>query len=166
MRGRELSVMPEPRDKPREFEPAWLQKSLDRYYTWGLIFMAVLLVAFPLYRIREPGLRADAKAARQHEYVTLGSGLFSSQCASCHGANGTGGTAPTLNSKQFLASATDEQTALLISGGVSGTSMSAWDIDFGGSLTSEQILQIAIFLRTLEPAAPSVPDWRRGAKAN
>jgi len=150
---------------PREFEPEWLQRSLDRYLAWGLVFMAVLLVAFPLYRLREPTLRADAKAEQEINYMRSGADLFSKNCSTCHGENGTGGTAPTLNSKQFLSTTSDDQIALLIAGGVSGSSMSAWSQDYGGSLTSEQIRELVTFLRSLEATAPSVPDWRTGAKA-
>jgi mono/diheme cytochrome c family protein/uncharacterized cupredoxin-like copper-binding protein len=156
--------MPKP-DEPKHFEPAWLDRSLDRYYTWGLVFMVVLIVAFPLYALREPGLRADAKDARQQEYVTDGAELFSTNCASCHGQNGTGGDAPTLNSKQFLTQTSDEQAALIITGGISGSEMSAWSIDYGGALTDQQILQLVTYLRSLEADAPSVPDWRRGGQA-
>lgn len=77
----------------------------------------------------------------------------------------TGGTAPTLNSKQFLSTTSDDQIRLIVTGGVSGSSMSAWSIDYGGSLTDEQIRQLATYLRTLEANAPSIPDWRTGAKA-
>ncbi len=55
--------------------------------------------------------------------------------------------------------------ALLIAGGVSGTSMSPWSIDFGGPLTDEQIRQVITYLRSLEPNAPSIPDWRTSAVA-
>ncbi len=47
--------MPVKRDEPREFEPAWLQRSLDRHLAWGLVFMAVLIVGFPLYSLRRVG---------------------------------------------------------------------------------------------------------------
>jgi mono/diheme cytochrome c family protein len=158
--------MPEPTvHDPADFEPEWLQRSLDRYLTAGLVFMIVLIAAFPLYRIREPHLRRDAKAQQQTEYRTTGAALFLQNCSSCHGKEGTGGTAPTLNSKQFLSSTSDNQIALLVTGGVSGSSMSAWSLDYGGSLTDEQIRQLVTYLRTLEPKAPSVPDWRTGAKA-
>jgi mono/diheme cytochrome c family protein len=157
--------MPAPPTGPREFEPQWLQRSLDRYLTWGLVFMAVLIVAFPLYRLREPTLRADAKTEQKASYTKSGADLFSKNCASCHGESATGGTAPTLNSTQFLSTIDDAQIELLITGGVTGSSMSAWSQDFGGSLTSEQIREIATFLRSLEANAPSVPDWRTGAKA-
>ena len=156
--------MPKP-NEPKHFEPAWLERSLDRYYTWGLVFMAVLIVAFPLYKLREPGLRAAAEDARQHEYVTSGAALFSTNCASCHGQSATGGDAPTLNSKEFLSQTSDAQAALIITGGISGSAMSAWSIDYGGALTDQQILQLVTYLRSLAADAPSVPDWRRGAKA-
>jgi mono/diheme cytochrome c family protein len=51
---------------------------------------------------------------------------------------------------------------LLIAGGVSGSSMPAWSLDFGGQLTDEQIRQLVAYLRSLEPNAPSVPNWRQG----
>ena len=41
--------------------------------------------------------------------------------------------------------------------------MSAWSLEFGGTLTDEQIRQITTYLRSLEPDAPSVPDWRQGS---
>ena len=159
--------MPKPNAGPREFEPEWLQRSLDRYYTWGLVFMAVLIAAFPLYRLREPTLRADAKAAQQTSYTRLGAALFSQSCASCHGAAATGGgSAPTLDSKQFLSTTSDAQAALLITGGISGSSMSAWSLDYGGPLTDEQIRQLVTYLRSLETdKTPSIPNWRQGAKA-
>jgi mono/diheme cytochrome c family protein len=150
---------------PRQFEPAWLQRSLDRYYAWGLVFMVVLIAAFPIYRIREPHLRADAKASQLTTYTKSGADLFAQNCASCHGAAATGGTAPTLNSQQFLKETADPQIALLIAGGVSGSSMPAWSLDYGGPLTDEQIGQLVTYLRSLAPNAPSIPDWRTGAKA-
>lgn len=157
--------MPAKPTGPRVFEPEWLQRSLDRHLTWGLGFMVVLVVAFPLYRLREPTLRADAKTEQAAIYKKSGADLFSKNCASCHGDNATGGTAPTLNSKQFLGTTEDGQIQLLVTGGVSGSSMSPWSQDFGGSLTSEQIRELVTFLRSLEAKAPDVPDWRTGAKA-
>ena len=51
---------------------------------------------------------------------------------------------------------------LLIAGGVSGTSMPAWSLDFGGPLTDEQIRQLVAYLRSLQSSAPDVPNWRQG----
>jgi mono/diheme cytochrome c family protein len=158
--------MPTRPSGPKEFEPAWLQRSLERYLTWGLFFMLVLIVAFPIYRLREPTLRADAKAAQQQTYAKGGAQLFAQNCSTCHGKEGTGGsTAPTLNSKQFLTSTADNQIQLLVSTGVPGSSMSAWSQDFDGPLTAEQISELVAYLRSLEANAPSIPDWRTGKKA-
>jgi mono/diheme cytochrome c family protein/uncharacterized cupredoxin-like copper-binding protein len=151
--------------EPKHFEPEWLERSLDRYYTAGLVFMFVLLVAFPLYRLREPSLRSDAKTQQASEYQRIGDSLFNQSCASCHGKAATGGSAPTLNSKQFFSATTDAQAALIITGGVPGSDMSAWSQDFGGPLTAEQIRQLVTYLRSLEAKAPDVPDWRKGTKA-
>jgi mono/diheme cytochrome c family protein len=150
---------------PEPFEPDWLQRSLDRYYLWGLVFMVVLIIGFPLYKLREPSLRADALRSQEQTYARIGARLFDQSCATCHGKDAVGDTAPTLNAKEFLTSTSDDQIRLLISGGVSGTEMPAWSLDYGGSLTDEQIRQIVAYLRALEPNAPSVPDWRNGKPA-
>jgi mono/diheme cytochrome c family protein len=159
--------VPRERPQPEPFEPAELERSLNRYLIAGLVFMTVLIAAFVLYRIREPDLRADAARSQKVSYTALGKGLFETNCAECHGEAGTGGgSAPTLNSKQFLSGANDAQIEALISGGVSGTDMSAWGLDYGGTMTQEQVRQIVTYLRTLEDKAPSIPDWRTGTTAD
>ena len=158
--------MPRDRPEPPPFEDAALERSLNRYLVAGLVFMTVLIAAFVGYRLREPSLRADATRAQHTTYRKLGRALFADNCAECHGeAAAGGGDAPTLNSKQFLASTSDAQIHALVAGGVSGTEMSAWGLDFGGTLTDEQVTQIVDYLRSLEAKAPSVPDWRSGAQA-
>ena len=154
--------MPRRAREPAAFEPQWLQRSLDRHYTWGLVFMVILILGFVLYGIREPTLRANAAREQQATYARLGDGLFANNCAACHGRGATGGDAPTLNARQFLTTTSDEQMRLLIAGGVSGTSMPAWSLDFGGPLTDEQIRQLVTYLRSLQPNAPNVPNWRHG----
>ncbi|MBT8211747.1 MAG: hypothetical protein KJN71_01245, partial [Acidimicrobiia bacterium] len=54
----------------------------------------------------------------------------------------------------------DDQTSLLISVGVPGSQMSAYSLDYGGPMTSEQIKAITTFLRSWEEDAPDRPDWR------
>jgi mono/diheme cytochrome c family protein len=154
--------MPRDTPAPAPFEPAWLRRSLDRHLAWGLVFMAVLVLGFVIYGIQEPSLRARAARQQQATYAHLGEGLFANNCASCHGRAATGGDAPTLNARQFLTSTSDEQLRLLVAGGVSGTSMPAWSLDFGGPLTDEQVRQLVAYLRSLQPNAPSVPNWRQG----
>lgn len=154
--------MPRDRPVPPPFEPAELERSLDRYLMWGLAFMAVLIAGFVIYRVREPTLRAHASAAQETSYREIGTQLFATNCSSCHGKGANGGSAPVLNSKEFLKSTTDDQIRALIAGGISGTDMSPWSVAFGGTLTDEQIRQITTYLRSLEANAPSVPNWRQG----
>ncbi len=154
--------MPRYRPAPPPFEPAALERSLDRYLTWGVIFMILLVAGFVAYRLREPTLRADATVAQETSYRDIGTQLFATNCSSCHGKNATGGSAPVLNSQQFLKNTSDTQIENLIAGGVPGTDMPAWSLAFAGTFTDEQIHQIATYLRSLEPSAPSVPTWRQG----
>jgi mono/diheme cytochrome c family protein len=157
--------MPRERPQPPPFEPEWLERSLNRYLVWGLVFMVVLLGGFAAYRVREPDLRATALRQQTESYRTIGAQLFATSCAQCHGKQARGGSAPTLNSQEFLKNTTDAQMRVLISGGVSGSSMPAWSLDFGGTLTDEQVLQMVTYLRSLEPKAPSIPGWRSGQSA-
>jgi mono/diheme cytochrome c family protein len=154
--------MPKERPSPPPFEPADLERSLNRYLVAGLIFMVILIAGFAAYRVREPTLRKEAATAQLASYREIGAQLFSTNCSSCHGKNATGGSAPVLNSQQFLKTTTDNQIEALVAGGVPGTEMPAWSLAFQGTLTDEQILQLATYLRTLEPKAPSVPTWRAG----
>jgi mono/diheme cytochrome c family protein len=158
--------MPRERPRPPPFEPEWLERSLNRYLAWGLVFMVLLLAGFIAYRVREPSLRRDATRAQTASYTAIGTQIFAASCAQCHGKNAAGGgSAPTLNSMQFLKNTTDDQIFALVSGGVSGTEMPAWSLDYGGTLTGEQVRQLITYLRSLEPHAPSVPGWRQSAKA-
>ena len=155
--------MPKERPSPPPFESEDLDRSLDRYMAVGLVFMLLLVAGFVTYRVREPGLRKDAAAQQQASYRDIGHTLFANNCASCHGKEAVGGSAPTLNSQQFLKATTDGQIQNIVSGGISGTEMPAWSFEFGGTLTSEQVQQIATYLRALEAKAPSVPGWRSGS---
>jgi ubiquinol-cytochrome c reductase cytochrome c subunit len=143
-----------------------LEESTNKWMQWGLVLMVIMVLAFPLYRIIEPNRRADAAEGRVIELAAQGEELFALTCSGCHGAEGRGGaTAPTLNSKEFLQSAVDLQIESLIATGVPGSQMSPYSLDFGGPFTQEQIVALTTYLRSLEPDAPSVPDWRDGAPA-
>ncbi len=139
---------------------------MDWWRVAGLVCMAVLIVAFPLYNHGEPVRRKEAQAAMADENVSIGRTMFAQHCASCHGAEAGGGRgAPTLAAKEFLGSVTDKQLHWLISGGVPGTIMSAYDLDLGGPFTAQQITRLAAYVRSLEPGAPSVQGWFKGTPA-
>lgn len=153
-------VQPPPLDAPE------LARSLDRQYVIGLVCMLLLILAFPLYRIGEPGRRARARQAMERESVMLGHEAYNRACAACHGVDGVGGSiGPTLAAKEFLEQTSDLQMAWLIAGGMPGTTMAAWHIDLGGPLTGQEIDRMVRYLRSLERTSPSIPEWRTGARA-
>ena len=153
-------VAPQPLDAPEE------ARSLDRYYMVGLACMAVLILAFPLYKLGEPARREATRSAMHEENVTLGRELFAQHCAACHGDEARGGRGfPTLAAREFLESVSDRQLHWLVSGGVPGSAMVAYDLDLGGPFTAQEITRVVTYLRTLEEGAPSVPGWYKGEPA-
>jgi mono/diheme cytochrome c family protein len=101
------------------------------------------------------------KKADNAAHAQEGSATFAANCATCHGPNGTGGTAPTLNAKEMLSAASDEQLTNIISVGIAGTQMRSWSNELGGPLDDDQIANVVAYLRSLEATAPSVPNWRQ-----
>ncbi|MDY7101751.1 MAG: cytochrome c [Actinomycetota bacterium] len=137
-----------------------LERSTNRYMLAGVVLMATMAAAFPLYRWFEPSWREDAREEQAEFLAEEGAATWQNNCSSCHGITGEGGVAPALNSEQFLQSATDEQIDSLISVGIPGTLMSAFSLDHGGSLTTAQIDAIVAYIRSWEPDAPDLPGWR------
>ena len=137
-----------------------LEQSTNKWMAWGVGIMLAMALIFPVYRIYEPSNREADREAQLGFLAEQGAELFSDNCTACHGIEGLGGTAPALNSMQFLEAATNEQISALVAVGVPGSQMSAYSLDFGGSLTSEQIEAITTYLRGLEEDAPDFPEWR------
>jgi mono/diheme cytochrome c family protein len=99
------------------------------------------------------------------ESLALGSELYATSCANCHGPEGQGSQrAPSLNVKSFLAETNDQAIQQIVTLGVPGTSMPAW----GDRMTEADIQAIVGFIRSWEPTAPEVatptrvrgPWWR------
>jgi mono/diheme cytochrome c family protein len=137
-----------------------LEHSTNRVMLWGGVLMLLMALVFPFYRWFEPEARADERENQLESLVEQGSSIWELNCSACHGLNGEGGVGPALNSQQFLQSVSDEQMRGLISVGIPGTQMSAYSLDFGGPLTTEQIKAVATYIRSWEPDAPDRPDWR------
>lgn len=137
-----------------------LESETNRYMQYGAVLLIAMAAVFPLYRWVEPNNREEARLSQLDSLAESGERLWNQNCSSCHGLNGEGGSGPALNSKQFLESATDEQTSTFIAVGVPGTAMGSYSQDFAGPLTSEQIKAITVYLRTWEEDAPDRPDWR------
>ncbi len=90
--------------------------------------------------------------------LNLGERLFTSTCTTCHGAAGSGGIGPAINSQQFLSRKNDAAiTQTIIAGGTRpGSAMPA----FGDRLTSVEINAIVTYIRSLQATAPNVANPR------
>lgn len=137
-----------------------LDRSTNRVMAGGVVLMVAMALAFPLYLSFEPESREQSRNDNLSSLAAEGETVWGFNCASCHGEQGEGLTAPALNSSQFLESATDDQINLLIAVGIPGSAMPAFSQDFAGPLTSEQIKGIVTYIRSWEDEAPDVPDWR------
>jgi len=137
-----------------------LEKSTNTWMKWGLALIVLAAIAFPAYRLYEPGGRDDSRQALQASLEEEGEHLYALNCAACHGGDGLGGIGPALNTEQFLTTANDEQVGALISVGVPGSEMSPYLLEFGGPLTLGQIDALTTYLRSLEDDAPDFPGWR------
>ncbi len=113
-----------------------------------------ILVTFQVYLFREPARIAADEAHDKSVAVQEGTALFVIYCTQCHGKQGEGDKGPALNDKGFLAEAGDERMFSLISSGVPGTEMPAWNQVNGGPFTDQQVRQLVAFVRNWEPNAP------------
>jgi cytochrome c oxidase cbb3-type subunit 3 len=82
----------------------------------------------------EPGL-ADGKAT------------FRSNCAFCHGLTGGGGRGPALNSSRLVHGSTDADIKSVVSNGVPGTSMPAFEFE------KDELDRLVAYIRTLSGSA-------------
>jgi len=139
-----------------------LDRSTNNWMAVGVGLLLLMAAMFPLYRLYEPSARADSRESQAASLAAEGAAVWEFNCSSCHGDVGEGGSAPTLNAEQFLQTATNDQIRTLTAVGIPGTKMSAFSLDFGGPLTSEQIKSVAVYIRSWEPDAPDLPDWRQG----
>ena len=111
------------------------QKRLVSSVSVRRVFALLLLVAGCDW----PGKPTEAERPIPAEKVTDFGTLYATHCAGCHGADGKDGPAPPLNDPLFLSIVPDEVLHRVVSEGRSGTPMSAFAKDKGGSLTAKQI---------------------------
>lgn len=144
----------------------------EDYSRYGWVGLALALVIIGLLSLAWLGESARlARAADQFtaQRVERGRQIYAAQCMACHGQNGEGGVGRPLNNRTLLKNTLDEVFFSLIRSGVPGTQMPAWNVNFGGPLTDEDIHDVVTFIRAWEPTAPEItpvevkPDPARGA---
>jgi len=81
-----------------------------------------------------------------------GKATFRSNCAFCHGLTGGGGRGPTLNSGRLLHGSTEQDIKNVVTNGVPGTSMPAFEFE------KDELTRLVAYIRTLAgSAAKSAP---------
>ena len=113
-----------------------------------------ILITFQIYLLREPARIAADEARDKSVAVSEGKAIFVNDCTQCHGKQGEGAKGPALNDKGFLAEVSDERLFGLISSGVPGTEMPAWNQAHGGPFTDQEVRELGAFIRNWEPYAP------------
>jgi cytochrome c oxidase cbb3-type subunit III len=128
-------------------------------------FAALILVCLPV--AAQHGSTTATNPYTGPEHVEAGAKLYRSQCAGCHGPNGSGtGAGPSLTSGMFKHGGSDEGLFRTVSKGLPGTSMP------GFSFSGLQIWQLVTQVRALgivHGVSPSRGDPKSGAglfKAN
>lgn len=142
---------------------------LDRSLTFALVMLAILAVALPFYWLAEPGRQSGAIEAYNLSFEVRGEGTYTTgaQCVNCHAAGGVGGTAPYVlqdGDGQFLANAnwrapaldnvllrySEDEVRYILNFGRPGSPMAAWGTPGGGPLTTQQVDNVIVYLRTLQ----------------
>lgn len=123
-----------------------------------------------------PGKPTKSEEYRLPSQVLDFASLYGTNCAGCHGADGRLGPARPLNDPLYLAVASDEDLQQVIARGVPGTTMPAFAISEGGTLTDEQIAALVREMRErwakpselagveLPPYSAPLGDPARGAE--
>lgn len=130
------------------------KEDYTRYVGASLFLTISILVVFQFYIFREPSRIAADEATQKKSDLFEGHFTFINYCALCHGEEGEGVDAPPLNDKTFLDN-TDRNTIFsVISSGVPGTEMPAWNQSHGGPLTDQQIDQVVTYIQEWQADAP------------
>lgn len=160
---------------------------LDRNLAWSLVTLTVVSLVLPLYWLMEPARQDNAAYGWVKRFEKRGANNFEEACVSCHGPGGVGGVASyTLTDADggFVAQVEWKAPALttvlsrfdesevkhILDYGRPGTPMPAWGLPGGGPLTSQQVHQLIVYLRSIqlspdEAAAEVQSGLRAGARA-
>ena len=160
---------------------------LDRNLAWSLVTLTVVSLVLPLYWLMEPARQDNAAYGWVKRFERRGANSFEEACVSCHGPGGVGGVAsytitdadggfvaqvewkaPALTT--VLSRFDESEVKNILDYGRPGTPMPAWGLPGGGPLTSQQVHQLIVYLRSIqlspdEAAAEVQSGLRAGARA-
>jgi len=123
---------------------------MNRYHLLILIGLLILVVALPVYALREPDRMEAAQQALREQYVADGAIMYVDNCALCHGVEGEGiGAYPPLNT-DAIREADFDFLYKTIARGRYNTAMSAWHEEDGGPFNTYQVEELVAFLRYVD----------------
>jgi mono/diheme cytochrome c family protein len=174
---------------------------LERVQGWALLFAAIVAVALPAYWLREPTRQDDADRTFSSQAEERGLVLFSNKlmdtydsasslgCADCHGVDGGGGAArsvqlvdgekatvswraPALNTVLYRFS--PEEVTQILTYGRPGTPMGAWGVAGGGPKNEQSIQDLVAYLISIQltpeeaqqKSTEALEAWREQPQAN
>ncbi len=142
---------------------------LDKSLSFALVLLTLLALILPFYWIAEPGRQEGAVAAYNRSFVSRGNDTYTegAQCVNCHAGGGVGGNAPYVLQDadgQFIANAnwqapalnnlllrySEDEVRYILNFGRPGSPMAAWGTVGGGPLTTQQVDNVIIYIRTLQ----------------
>jgi mono/diheme cytochrome c family protein len=140
---------------------------LDRNLAWSLVLLTVVSLILPLYWLMEPARQDNAAYGWVKRFEKRGANSFEEACVGCHGPGGVGGVASyTLADSNgvFVAQVDWKAPALttvlsrfgesevehILNYGRPGSPMPAWGLPGGGPMTSQQIHQLIVYLRSIQ----------------
>jgi mono/diheme cytochrome c family protein len=140
---------------------------LDRALVWSLMTLTAVSMILPVYWLMEPARQENAIVDWVQRFEKRGARTFEDACSSCHGPGGVGGVAAfTLVDAEgaFVAQVGWKAPALttvlsrfdeaevrhILDYGRPGTPMPAWGLPGGGPMTTQQVEQLIVYLRSIQ----------------
>lgn len=162
--GSEIELAPN--RKPYYDDDELETSRLDRSLVFALSMLGIIAVGLPLYWLAEPARITNAQEGFTIRSEKRGSALYVANCERCHGPGAVGGvyaTSITDDAGKFVANVSwkapaltavltrfsEEEVTDVLNYGRNGV-MPAWGAPGGGPLTSNQLKDIIIYLRTLQ----------------
>jgi mono/diheme cytochrome c family protein len=147
---------------------------LERVQLWGVVLLAITVVALPLYWVFEPSRQAGAQEGWDNRFASWGSQLFAPtaeggfNCAGCHGGmQAVGGEAPftvtdpvtqevqavnwkapALNTALYRFDESEIRFILVY--GRPFSPMSPWGLEGGGPMNSQQIDNLIAYMKSIQ----------------
>lgn len=147
---------------------------LERVQLLGVIMLAIIVVALPLYWVFEPDRQAGAQEGWDNRFASWGSQLFATtadggfNCAGCHGGMaGVGGEAPftvtdpitqEVQAVNWKAPAVntvfykfdESEVRFILNYGRPFSPMSPWGLVGGGPMNTQQIDNLIAYMRSIQ----------------